>query len=78
MQNPKYLNLHNPETLETIEYDMENVDRITVAPAREVMSHTARELKKIDALDLVVRVQFKGESSKEYSLRQYNMEFIYP
>ena len=78
MQNPKYLNLYNPETMETIECDMETIDRITVAPAREMMSHTARELKKIDALELVVRVQFKGESSKEYSLRQYEMEFIYP
>ncbi len=78
MKNPKYLNLHDPETLETIEYDMDTVDRVTIAPARELMSPTTRNLKKVDALDLVLRVQFKGESSKEFSLKQYSMEFIYP
>ena len=80
MKNPKYLNLHDPETLETIEYDMDTVtvDRVTVAPARELMSPTTRNLKKVDALDLVLRVQFKGEASKEFSLKQYSMEFIYP
>ena len=78
MNNPKYLNLHNPSTSETIEYDLDTVDRVTVAPARELMAPTTRKLKKVDALDLVLRVQFKGESSKEYSLKQYSMEFIYP
>ncbi len=78
MNNPKYLNLHNPSTSETIEYDLDTVDRVTIAPARELMAPTTRKLKKVDALDLVLRVQFKGESSKEYSLKQYSMEFIYP
>ena len=78
MNNPKYLNLYDPKTAETIEYDMDTVDRVTIAPARELMSPTTRELKHVDALDIVLRVQLKGESSKEYSLKQYNMEFIYP
>ena len=78
MKNPKYLNLYDPKTTEAIEYDMDTVDRVTVAPARELMSPTTRELKKVDALDLVLRVQLKSDSSKEYSLKQYNMEFIYP
>ena len=78
MNNPKYLNLYDPKTAEAFEYDMDTVDCLTIAPARELLSPTSRELKKVDALDIVLRVQLKGESSKEYSLYQDNMKFIYP
>lgn len=78
MKNPRFLNLYNTVTADVLNYDMNIVDRITVAPARELMSPTARLLEKVDALDLVVRVQLKGESCKEYPLTQWEMEFIYP
>ena len=76
--NPKYLNLYDPEEHEVIEFDMSTVDRIIVAPARELMNPKQREAESIDAMDMVVRVQFKGDSSKEFSLRRYEMDFIYP
>lgn len=78
MKNPVFLNLFNARSNEVIEYDIKDVDRITIAPARELMSPTARTLDKVDALDLVLRVQLKGECCKEYPLTQWNMEFIYP
>ena len=41
------------------------------------MDSNKRVTENIDAMDMAVRVQFKGESSKEFSLRRYEMEFIY-
>lgn len=78
MKNPVFLNLFNARSNEVIEYDIKDVDRIMIAPARELMSPTARTLDKVDALDLVLRVQLKGECCKVYPLTQWNMEFIYP
>ena len=78
MKNPKFLNLYDPEENDVIEFDMDTVDRIIVAPARELMNPKQREAQIIDAMDMVVRIQFKNDSSKEYSLRRYEMEFIYP
>ena len=77
MRNPKFLNLYDPEENEVIEYDMDTIDRIIITPAREIMSSVAREAQGVDALDQVVRIQFKGESSKEFPLTKYEMEFIY-
>ena len=54
--NPKYLNLYDPEEHEVIEFDMSTVDRIIVAPARELMNPKQRETESIDAMDMVVRV----------------------
>ena len=76
--NPKSLNLFDSVEMETIEIDMDTVDRIIIVPARELMASNTRILKGIDATDMVVRVQFKKDASKEYSLRKYDMEFIYP
>ena len=78
MKNPKFLNLYDPEENDVIEFDMDTVDRIIVAPARELMNPKQREAQIIDAMDMAVRIQFKNDSSKEYSLRRYEMEFIYP
>ena len=78
MKNPKLLNLYDPEEHEVIEFDMDTVDRIIIAPARELMDPKQREAENIDAMDMVIRIQIKGDSSKEFSLRHYEMEFIYP
>ena len=78
MKNPKFLNLYDPEENDVIEFDMDTVDRIIVAPARELMNPKQREAQIIDAMDMAVRIQFKNDSSKEYSRRRYEMEFIYP
>ena len=78
MKNPKLLNLYDPEENEVIEFDMDTVDRIIIAPARELMNPKQKESENIDAMDMVIRVQLKGDSSKEFSLRRYEMEFIYP
>ena len=78
MKNPKFLNLYDPEENDVIEFDMDTVDRIIVAPARELMNPKQREAQIIDSMDMAVRIQFKNDSSKEYSLRRYEMEFIYP
>ena len=41
------------------------------------MDSNKRVTGNIDAMDMVVRVPFKGKSSKKFSLRRYEMEFIY-
>lgn len=78
MNNPKFLNLFNSEENEVFEFDMDTVDRIIIAPARELISPDIRKSEDIDATDMAVRIQFKEDSSREYSLRRYEMEFIYP
>jgi len=78
MGNPIYLRLYDRQEQTTRDIDMKEVDRLTVAPARELMSPTNRTIYKIDALDWVIRIQFKGTSSKEFPLSRYSIEFIYP
>ena len=78
MNNPKFLNLYNPEENEVFEFDMDTIDRIIIAPARELIDSERRKSENIDPTDMAVRIQFKEDSSKEYSLRRYEMEFIYP
>ncbi len=78
MKNPKLLNLYDPEENEVIEFDMDTVDRIIIAPARELMNPKQKESENIDAMDMVIRAQIKSNSSKDFSLRHYEMEFIYP
>ena len=58
---------------------MDTVDRIIIAPARDLISPYQRETETIDATGtVIIRVQFKSDSSKEISLQRYAMEFIYP